>query len=111
MVVYHVLRISIRPRGSPARRARGWSGRPPRAASARAADRARRTRASSSPSSRSHKGPEAGDLDPSADPAQIAFELDALTTAANQHYQLTRDPIAFDRAERAITARLDSLAT
>jgi hypothetical protein len=56
------------------------------------------------------KAQEAGDLDPAADPDQIAFELDALGAAANQHYQLMRDPVVFDRAERAITERLDALS-
>ena len=56
------------------------------------------------------KAQEAGDLDPAADPDQVAFELDALGVAAHQHYQLMHDPAAFDRAARAIHARLDALA-
>ncbi len=43
------------------------------------------------------------------DADQVAFELDALGAAANQHFQLMRDPAVFDRAERAIAARLDAL--
>ena len=56
------------------------------------------------------KAQEAGDLDPAVDADQVAFELDALGAAANQHFQLMRDPAAFDRAARAIAARLDALA-
>ena len=55
------------------------------------------------------KAQEAGDLDPAADPEQVAFELDALGAAAHQHFQLTHDPAAFDRAARAIHARLEAL--
>ena len=51
------------------------------------------------------------DLDPSVEPEQIAFELDALGAAAHQQFQLMHDPAVFDRAERAISARLDALAT
>jgi hypothetical protein len=56
------------------------------------------------------KAQEAGDLDPSVEPEQIAFELDALG-AAHQQFQLMHDPAVFDRAERAVTTRLDALAT
>jgi AcrR family transcriptional regulator len=44
------------------------------------------------------KTQDAGELDPSLDPAQIAFELDALGSAANAHFQILRDPAVFDRA-------------
>jgi hypothetical protein len=54
---------------------------------------------------------EAGDLDPSVEPEQIAFELDALGAAAHQQFQLMHDPAVCDRAERAISARLDALTT
>jgi AcrR family transcriptional regulator len=57
------------------------------------------------------KAQEAGDLDKSVEPEQIAFELDALGAAAHQQFQLMHDPAVFDRAERAMTARLDALAT
>ena len=57
------------------------------------------------------KAQEAGDLDPSVEPEQIAFELDALGAAAHQQFQLMHDPAVFDRAKRAISARLDALAT
>lgn len=55
------------------------------------------------------KAQEAGELDPGVDPAQVAFELDALGAAAHQHYQLMRDPVAFDRAATAIRSRLQAL--
>ena len=51
-----------------------------------------------------------GHLDPDADPEQLAFELDALGGAANVRFQLDRDEAAFERARRAIHARLDALA-
>jgi AcrR family transcriptional regulator len=57
------------------------------------------------------KAQEAGDLDPTVDPEQLAFELDALGAAANQQFQLMQDPVVFDRAETAIRARLDGAAT
>jgi hypothetical protein len=56
------------------------------------------------------KAQEAGDLDPAVEPEQIAFELDALGSAANSQYQLMQDPIVFDRAATAIKARLDSVS-
>jgi AcrR family transcriptional regulator len=56
------------------------------------------------------KAQEAGDIDPSVDAEQISFELDALGAAAHQHFQLMHDPAVFDRAERAISARIESLA-
>jgi AcrR family transcriptional regulator len=56
------------------------------------------------------KAQEAGDLDPSVEAEQIAFELDALGAAAHQQFLLMDDPAVFDRAERAIAARLDALA-
>jgi AcrR family transcriptional regulator len=57
------------------------------------------------------KAQEAGELDRGVEAEQVAFELDALGTAANAHYQLTHDPAAFDRAAAAIASRLDALAT
>jgi AcrR family transcriptional regulator len=56
------------------------------------------------------KAQEAGELDASVEAEQIAFELDALGAAAHQQFQLLHDPAVFDRAERAIGARLDALA-
>jgi AcrR family transcriptional regulator len=57
------------------------------------------------------KAQEAGDLDPSVDPEQLAFELDAFGGAANHHFQMMRDPAVFDRAAAAMRARLDAIAT
>jgi AcrR family transcriptional regulator len=51
-----------------------------------------------------------GHLDPDADAEQIAFELDAIPTAANMRYQIDRDEAAFDLAQRAIEARIAALA-
>ena len=52
------------------------------------------------------KAQEAGDLDPSLDPAQLAFEFDALGSLANQHFQLTHDRAIFDRAATGMRSRL-----
>ena len=52
---------------------------------------------------------EEGHLDPHADPAQIAFELNALFLGANFSSQLQHDPLAFRHAEKAIEQRLESL--
>jgi AcrR family transcriptional regulator len=52
------------------------------------------------------KAQEAGDLDPSVEPTQLAFELDALGSAANQQYQLLHDRAVFDRAAAAMRSRL-----
>ena len=52
---------------------------------------------------------EEGHLDPRVDPAQIAFELNALFLGANFSSQLQHDPLAFRRAEKAIEQRLESL--
>jgi AcrR family transcriptional regulator len=49
---------------------------------------------------------EAGHLDPGIEPEQLAFELDALQAAANVGYQLRKDASVFDRAQRAVEARL-----
>jgi AcrR family transcriptional regulator len=56
------------------------------------------------------KAQEVGDLDPSVDAEQLAFELDALGSAANQHFQLLRDASVVDRARVAIHARLDAVS-
>ena len=50
-----------------------------------------------------------GHLDPAADPEQIAFELDAIPTAANMRYQIDRDEARVRRARRAIESRLDAV--
>jgi AcrR family transcriptional regulator len=52
----------------------------------------------------------AGHLDPQADPDQLAFELDAIGTAANLRFQIRRDIAAFELAQRAIEGRLRALA-
>ena len=42
----------------------------------------------------------------SADPADLAFQLHALASAANGSYQLYRDPAVFRRTRRLIEALL-----
>jgi AcrR family transcriptional regulator len=49
---------------------------------------------------------ELGQLNSTTDPAQLAFELQALLVAANTSYILQGDPCAFDRALTAVNARL-----
>jgi AcrR family transcriptional regulator len=49
---------------------------------------------------------EAGDLPADIDPADIAFELNALAAAASYGFQLNRDPKAFDRARRSMRRTL-----
>jgi AcrR family transcriptional regulator len=51
-----------------------------------------------------------GHLDPGADPEQVAFELDAIGSAANLRFQIQRDGEAFTLAKKAIDARLRTLA-
>jgi AcrR family transcriptional regulator len=50
-----------------------------------------------------------GHLDPKVDPAQLAFELNALFFGANFAWNLRHDKKAFARAERAIRERLESV--
>jgi AcrR family transcriptional regulator len=45
---------------------------------------------------------EAGDLPADADPADVAFELNALAAAASYGFQLWRDPDVFERARRSM---------
>ena len=47
----------------------------------------------------------AGDLPDATDPAQLAFEIDALLVGGNSGYQLG-DEHALERAERAVVAKL-----
>jgi AcrR family transcriptional regulator len=47
-----------------------------------------------------------GELDRSLDPAQLAFELQALLVAANTTFILNGDPAVFERARRAVSQRL-----
>ncbi len=49
---------------------------------------------------------ELGELEPSADPVQLAFELQALLVAANTSFILQGDARVFERARVAIRARL-----
>ena len=49
---------------------------------------------------------ELGELDPGADPAQLAFELQALLVAANTAFTLPGDAGAFERSRGAIRERL-----
>jgi AcrR family transcriptional regulator len=53
----------------------------------------------------------AGQLERGADPAQLAFELNALEMGANWAYQLHGDRKAFARAREAVLERLRRLAT
>jgi AcrR family transcriptional regulator len=52
------------------------------------------------------KAQEAGELDPAVEPAQLAFEFDALGSAANQQFQLMHDRAIFDRAATGMRTRL-----
>jgi hypothetical protein len=52
-----------------------------------------------------------GELDPGADPATVAFELDALGMAANLHARLCDDPAVYALARESMLARLRALAT
>ena len=52
-----------------------------------------------------------GELDPGADPAAVAFELDALGMAANLHARLCDDPAVYALARESMLARLRALAT
>jgi AcrR family transcriptional regulator len=45
---------------------------------------------------------EAGDLPANTDPADVAFELNALAAAASYGFQLWRDPEVLDRARRSM---------
>src|SRR4051795_8060491 len=52
----------------------------------------------------------AGELDPAADPAQVAFELNAYMVLGNMQFVASSDPGALDRVRRAADARLSALA-
>jgi AcrR family transcriptional regulator len=52
----------------------------------------------------------AGELDPGADPPQIAFELNAYMVLGNMQFVAASDPAALDRVRRATDARLSALA-
>jgi AcrR family transcriptional regulator len=51
-------------------------------------------------------GQEAGEVDPSLEPAQLAFELDAYLFLANTQFVASRDDAALQRAQRAVQSRL-----
>jgi AcrR family transcriptional regulator len=51
----------------------------------------------------------AGEIDPSVDPAQLAFDLDAYLDSANLRSLLGRADV-YERAERAMRDRLESVA-
>ncbi len=55
-------------------------------------------------------GQAAGELDPGADPPQIAFELNAYMVLGNMQFVATGDPSALDRVRRAVDNRLGTLA-
>jgi len=50
-----------------------------------------------------------GHVDPNVDPAQLAFEINAIFFGANFSYNLRHDKHALQRAETAIEARIDSI--
>ena len=52
----------------------------------------------------------AGELDPGADPQQIAFELNAYMVLGNMQFVATADPSALNRVRRAVENRLAALA-
>lgn len=52
----------------------------------------------------------AGELDPGADPQQIAFELNAYMVLGNMQFVATADPSALSRVRRAFENRLAALA-
>jgi hypothetical protein len=54
---------------------------------------------------------ERGELAEDTDPAQLAFEFDALGTAVNSGWQLHDDTAVFERGRRAIAGRLAAAAT
>src|SRR3954464_7766673 len=51
-----------------------------------------------------------GELDPAADPAQIAFELHAFMTLGNMQFVARADPAALGRVRSAVETRLAALA-
>ena len=53
-----------------------------------------------------------GTIDPSEDPEQLAFELDAYLLLANAQFVISQDPVPIDRARRALEHRLtEAVAT
>jgi AcrR family transcriptional regulator len=56
-------------------------------------------------------GQSAGELDHGADPAQIAFELNAYMVLGNMQFVASADRAALERVRRAVDTRLVALAT
>jgi hypothetical protein len=52
----------------------------------------------------------AGELDPVAEPPQIAFELNAYMVLGNMQFVASGDPAALDRVRRAVDDRLSTLS-
>jgi AcrR family transcriptional regulator len=57
------------------------------------------------------EGQQRGELHTGSDPRQLVFELEAALLSANWYYHLFNDATYFDRARRAVRARLASQAT
>jgi AcrR family transcriptional regulator len=55
-------------------------------------------------------GQAAGELDPGADPPQIAFELNAFMVLGNMQFVASGDPAALERARHAVDTRVAALA-
>jgi AcrR family transcriptional regulator len=55
-------------------------------------------------------GQAAGDLDPGADPPQIAFELNSFMVLGNMQFVASGDPAALERVRHAVDSRLAALA-
>lgn len=53
----------------------------------------------------------AGEIGPAVDPEQLAWELGCLLFGANGTHVVDGEPVAFDRARRAILDRLDRVTT
>ena len=56
-------------------------------------------------------GQAAGELDPAADPSQIAFELNAFMVLGNIQFVATGEPAALASVRRAVSSRLATLYT
>ena len=56
------------------------------------------------------KAQELGELDPAVDPRQLAYELNAIATAANTYSQLLDDPEVWERTRRSVRERIDAVA-
>jgi hypothetical protein len=52
----------------------------------------------------------AGAVDRTADPSQVAFELNAYMVLGNMQYVASSDHTALDRVRRAVDTRLSALA-